>query len=243
MKALRVLLGLILCLVCSCALAVEYPEGTLHRGIEGHKEEVEFLQYQLFYAGYLGDDISEVDGVFGKKTEAAVRQFQKERNIQVTGIVCPNTQIALDAEWENAMEPQGSEDLFEDPFPYCYTEYYANGTRTIVLCSRHMQVHAEAADAVRLAGQNDEQIIEGLQSGITFWMDEMKNLYQSWADLRPEYAQQIAKHQEAFMDYYHAQLGIWNAHFGSPSMAALEKAMEMLAEHCSDLCITLSGAI
>ena len=23
----------------------------------------------------------------------------------------------------------------------------------------------------------------------------------------------------------------------------LEKAMEMLAEHCSDLCITLSGAI
>lgn len=45
------------------------------------------------------------------------------------------------------------------------------------------------------------------------------------------------------MDYYRAQLGIWNAHFGSPSMAAPEKAMEMLAEHCSDLCMILSGAI
>ena len=45
----------------------EYPEGTLYRGITGYRDEVEFLQYQLFYGGYLGDDISEVDGVFGKK--------------------------------------------------------------------------------------------------------------------------------------------------------------------------------
>ena len=85
---------------------VEYPEGTLHRGIYGYTEEIENLQYQLFYAGYLGDDLSVVDGVFGSKTEAAVRQFQKEHGIEVTGIVCPNTQMALDEEWENSMEPQ-----------------------------------------------------------------------------------------------------------------------------------------
>ena len=218
---------------------VEYPEGTLHRGIYGYTEEIEFLQYQLFYAGYLGDDSSVVDGVFGAKTEAAVRQFQKEHGIEVTGIVCPNTQMALDEEWESSMEPQGGE---EDPYPYCYMEYYANGTSSVVLCSWHMQVYTEAAEAVNQAGQNDEQIIEGLQAGITFWMDELKSLYQKWANLRPEYALQIAEHQEAFMNYYRAQLGIWNAHFGSPSMAALEKAMEMLADHCSDLCITLSGA-
>ena len=240
MKTLRILLCLVLCLIYSCALAVEYPEGTLHRGIEGHKDEVEALQYQLFYAGYLGDDISEVDGVFGKKTEAAVRQFQKEHGIEVTGIVCPNTQNALDDEWENMMEPQGGED---DPYPYCYMEYYANGTNSVVLCSRHMQVYAEASEAVNQAGQNDDQIIEGLQTGITFWMEELKSLYQKWENLRPEYAQQITEHQEAFMDYYRAQLAVWNAHFGTPSMAALEKAMNMLAEHCSNLCIILSGAV
>jgi hypothetical protein len=234
---------LVLMLMFTAALAVEYPEGTLFRGIQGHKEEVEFLQYQLFYAGYLGDDISEVDGVFGKKTEAAVRQFQKEHSIDVTGIVCPNTQMALDETWESRMEPQGGEDGYEEPFPYCYMEYYANGTQSVILCSRHMLMYTEAADAVNQAGQTDDQIIEGLQAGITFWMDELKNIYQQWADLRPEYAQQITEHQEAFMDYYRAQLGIWNAHFGSPSMAALEKAQEMLAEHCSDLCIMLSGAI
>jgi len=222
---------------------VEYPEGTLHRGIYGYAEVIEDLQYQLFYAGYLGDDLSVVDGVFGQKTEAAVRQFQKEHDIDVTGIVCPNTQMALDAEWESHMEPQGSEEEYEEPFPYCYTEHYANGTSSVVLCSRHMQVYTEAADAGNQAQENDEQIIEGLQAGITFWMEELKILYQQWADLRPEYALQITEHQEAFMDYYRAQLAVWNAHFGSPSMAALEKAMEMLAEHCSDLCITLSGAI
>ena len=122
-------------------------------------------------------------------------------------------------------------------------EHYANGTQSVVLCSWHIQIHAEAADAVSKAGSTDAEIIEGLQAGITFWMEEMKSIYQKWVDLRPEYAQQITAHQEAFMDYYRAQLGIWNAHFGSPSMAALEKAMEMLAEHCSELCMILSGAI
>ena len=42
---------MLLCLTVSAALAFEYPEGTLHRGITGHAEEVEFLQYQLFYVG------------------------------------------------------------------------------------------------------------------------------------------------------------------------------------------------
>jgi len=106
-----------------------------------------------------------------------------------------------------------------------------------------MQIYAEAADAMSLAGTTDEEIIEGLQTGITLWMEELNSLYQQWAALRPEYAQQITAHQQAFMDYYRAQLGIWNAHFGSPSMAALEKAAEMLAEHCSELCMILSGAI
>jgi hypothetical protein len=106
-----------------------------------------------------------------------------------------------------------------------------------------MQVYTEATHAVYQAGQNDEQIIEGLQTGITFWMEELKSLYQQWEDLCPEYAQQITGHQEAFMDYYRAQLALWHAHFGAPSIDSLERAQNMLAEHCTELCIILSGAI
>ena len=242
MKALRVLLCLILFLVCSCALAFEYPEGTLHRGIEGHKDEVEFLQYQLFYAGYLGDDISEVDGVFGKKTEAAVRQFQKEHNIDVTGIVCPNTQTALDAIWEASMEPQGGEDFAEEAYPYCYIEHYANGTEAVVLCSKHMDIFAQAAEVNDVVGTETEQI-EGLQSGVTIWLEELSRSYELWKQLQPEYAELIDAHQEAFMDYYRAQLAIWNAHYGSPSHVVLNHAQDALAEQCSVLCIILSGVI
>ncbi len=241
-RIIATILSLML-LLMSFAHAADYPEGVLYRGIQGHKEEVEFLQYQLFYAGYLGDDISDVDGIFGKQTEAAVKAYQEDRGFFPDGVAWPEVQAQLNVEWENGMEPQGGEDEYEEPVLYCYVEHYANGTQSVVLCSRHMQIHADASDAVNQAGPTDNAIIEGLQTGITFWMEEMKSLYQLWADLRPEYAQQITAHQEAFMEYYRAQLGIWNAHFGTPSMAALEKAMEMLAEHCSDLCIMLSGAI
>lgn len=242
MKALRVLVCLLLCLVCSAALAFEYPEGTLHRGIEGHKDEVEFLQYQLFYAGYLGDDISEVDGIFGQKTEAAVRQFQKEHGIEVTGIVCPNTQMALDQIWEASMESQGVEDFAEEAYPYCYIEHYANGTEAVVLCSKHMEVFAQAAEVNDVVGTETEQI-EGLQSGVMIWMDELNRSYELWKQLQPEYAELIDAHQEAFMDYYRAQLAIWNAHYGSPSHVVLNHAQDVLAEQCSVLCIILSGAI
>ena len=238
MKALRILLCLSLCLLCSCALAFEYPEGTLHRGIEGHKEEIEFLQYQLFYAGYLGDDISEVDGVFGKKTEAAVRQFQKEHNIEATGIVCPNTQTALDQIWEDSMEPQGG----EEAYPYCYIEHYANGTEGIVLCSKHMEIFAQVAEVNDVVGTEAEQI-EGLQTGVTIWLDELNRSYDLWKQLRPEYAELINNHQDTFMDYYRAQLAIWNAHYGSPSVVVLTHAQDMLSEQCSVLCIIFSGTI
>lgn len=243
MRVLRTLVVCLLILVVPLgSLAVEYPEGTLHRGIYGYTEEIEFLQYQLFYAGYLGDDISEVDGVFGKKTEAAVRQFQKEHNIDVTGIVCPNTQTALDAIWEASMEPQGGEDFAEEAYPYCYTEHYANGTEAVVLCSKHMDVFAQAAAVNDVAGTEAEQI-EGLQSGVTIWMEELSRSYELWKQLRPEYAELIDAHQEAFMDYYRAQLAIWNAHYGSPSHVVLNHAQDALEEQCSVLCIILSGVI
>jgi len=234
------LLVFLLASLLVAATAATYPEGTLYRGIKGHKEQVEFLQYQLFYGGYLGDDIAEVDGVFGKKTEEAVKAFQKAKGLPVTGVVDAATQALLDEDWESGMESQGGED---ESAPHCYVERYANGTCSTVLCSWHMQVYAKAADTLNQAGQDKEQIIEGLQTGITFWMDELKSVYRQWEMLHPEYAQQITGHQEAFMNYYRAQLAVWNAHFGAPSIDALERAQTMLADHCTELCIILGGVL
>ena len=45
------------------------------------------------------------------------------------------------------------------------------------------------------------------------------------------------------VNYYHVQLAIWNAHYGSPSVVVLNHAQNALADQCSMLCIFLSGVI
>lgn len=66
------------------------PKKTLSRGQRG--KEVSELQSELKKQGYT----LEVDGIFGSKTETAVRHFQKENKLRkVDGIVGPETWGAL----------------------------------------------------------------------------------------------------------------------------------------------------
>lgn len=66
---------------------------TVRRGSRG--EDVKYVQQKLKELGY---DIgaSGVDGIFGAKTEAAVRAFQKARGLAQDGVVGPMTYDALD---------------------------------------------------------------------------------------------------------------------------------------------------
>lgn len=66
---------------------------TIKRGSKG--TYVEQLQTILVNLGYdLGSKA--VDGIFGKKTEAAVKKFQKANGLAVDGIVGPKTWTAID---------------------------------------------------------------------------------------------------------------------------------------------------
>jgi peptidoglycan hydrolase-like protein with peptidoglycan-binding domain len=66
---------------------------TLRLGSKG--KDVKYLQELLNYYGYTVS----VDGIFGKKTETAVKQFQKSRKLTVDGIVGPKTWNALLADY------------------------------------------------------------------------------------------------------------------------------------------------
>ena len=66
--------------------------GTLRQGDSGN--EVKTLQQKLIQMGYLKD---RADGIFGKKTEAAVTAFQKANNLKADGIVGSKTQAKLDS--------------------------------------------------------------------------------------------------------------------------------------------------
>ena len=65
------------------------PWPLVRRGDQQHP--VQTLQYLLRARGHT----VAVDGIFGPKTESAVRAFQQEKNLSVDGILGPNTWSAL----------------------------------------------------------------------------------------------------------------------------------------------------
>jgi peptidoglycan hydrolase-like protein with peptidoglycan-binding domain len=65
------------------------PWPLVRRGHQNHPTKT--LQYLLRQRGHQVD----VDGIFGPKTDAAVRAFQRSKNLIVDGIVGPNTWTAL----------------------------------------------------------------------------------------------------------------------------------------------------
>ena len=65
---------------------------TIKKGSTGNP--VRRAQKRLTLGGY---DTGGVDGIFGAKTETAVKRFQKDRGLTQDGIVGPNTWNEIDA--------------------------------------------------------------------------------------------------------------------------------------------------
>jgi zinc D-Ala-D-Ala carboxypeptidase len=69
----------------------------LRKGQYSGEPPVERLQFMLNFVK--GADDLDVDGIFGPKTEAAVRDFQQNANLAVDGIVGTQTWTALLRQW------------------------------------------------------------------------------------------------------------------------------------------------
>ena len=79
---------LVLAVCCSAASALQ--ASTLHNGSRG--DSVRILQQALITLGYLS---GKADGIFGNKTEQAVRAFQASRKLTVDGLAGKKTQSLL----------------------------------------------------------------------------------------------------------------------------------------------------
>ena len=78
----------------------------LKRGSRGH--DVEIIQQQLNELGY---DCGAADGIFGAKTDAAVRRFQADNNLTIDGVVGPTTRRLLDGKTAKPDIPPGDNPL------------------------------------------------------------------------------------------------------------------------------------
>ncbi len=98
--------------VLSLALLVSvhaFASPTLQNGSHGH--DVLLLQQKLTEIGY---SLGKADGVFGKSTEQAVAQFQRDQKIRVTGVVNAATWRALKTAkkrpWGSDVQPPAKTD-------------------------------------------------------------------------------------------------------------------------------------
>ena len=82
---------------------------TIKRGSRG--DDVERLQTMLNNAGYSLD----VDGIFGEKTQSAVRQYQRNQGLDVDGIVGTNTWGALTGGGSGSGSTSGVVDVTQPP--------------------------------------------------------------------------------------------------------------------------------
>ena len=64
-------------------------------------DDVREIQEKLIALGYLD---GKADGIFGPKTEGAVLAYQKDRNLDETGMVGTGISIALAQDAEEALE-------------------------------------------------------------------------------------------------------------------------------------------
>ena len=69
----------------------------LRKGQHAGEPPVERLQFMLNFVKGVED--LDVDGIFGPKTEAAVRDFQQNENLSADGIVGKQTWTALLRRW------------------------------------------------------------------------------------------------------------------------------------------------
>lgn len=219
-----------------------YPEGTLYKNIKNKKNEVKELQQLLTDLGFLND---KVDGIFGSKTEKAVKACQKEYGLTVDGIAWPQTIHVLGVAWDAAFgEPEEPVESGAAFAPFCTLLTLEDETEVWDTCEVHSEIFMHAADALP-EGASEAEI---LSAYVAAWQLELDRLYQLWLENCAAADQpMVINHKTMFQGYLNSQQMLWNSRYGEGSVQALELVNGMLMEQCYTLCslvtsVHLSGA-
>ena len=120
-----------------------YPQGTLYKGITGREKDVAALLDALYVFGY---DVN-TDGFYSEKTMAAVKAFQKDLGLEVTGIAYPETLNALDVRIDSPFSTvTHAGDLIRESSDKCCMAHYewTPEAEFIIPCDKHADMVAIA---------------------------------------------------------------------------------------------------
>ena len=222
------------CIECGDAQTENYfPDGTLTRGSKG--EAVRSLQQMLLDLGILRDV---ADGVFGAKTELAVKDYQTTAGFNSDGIAWPQTLAQLTLDWQTAMGYASAPSIPEPsetaaPRTVCGFYQDENGAAYIQHCTYHQGIIDIAATLLASADQSNS--LRAQKQIRTLWETELDSLYSEWLQRAPVEAQgAIIAAQATYMNYLAVQETVLQQQCDEET-AALQINAE-LARQCAPLC-------
>ena len=218
-----------------------YPDGTLTRGSKG--EAVRSLQQMLLDLGRLRDV---ADGVFGAKTESAVKSYQTTVGFNSDGIAWPQTLAQLTLDWQAAMgiapvetpAPEPEPSAPDAPLSGCGILMDENGAEHIQYCDYHQEIADMAASLLARAGETNA--LRAQKQIRAMWQTELEGLYGEWLQGVPAQEQgAIIAAQATFMNYLSVQETALERRYGDKtSFRQINAALE---RQCATLCNMLRG--
>ena len=234
----RKTLGLLAALL-ALMLAPGLASAQLRRGDSG--AQVAELQQMLLGTGWL---FEEPDGVFGRRTEQAVRQYESHAGMKADGIAdeamleaLRSDYLLLTGELPEGMAAQ------DTALPLCSHHTEQNGSSVTVYCPAHAALY-ERASALMADGSAQKA-----RQACALWRDEIGRLYDDWLACTDESQHEaITRARSLFLSAADAQEQAIEGYYGTfqvnPGDAAPCAAQElMLRDHAAWLCALITGAL
>lgn len=223
----------LLCLLPACSLA-------LRRGDKS--EDVRSLQQMLFETGWL---FEEPDGIFGRNTENAVRDYERFAGLPVDGVADEAILEALTESWvqrmvETGQLTAGEGALADGRYPAFCTHDVTDGVSLTEYCATHDALYTQA-QALIASGEAEQ--------AVQLWCAEIERLYGLWLDRTDDSQHEaIAATQDSFIAMTDAQLSAIRGYYATfqlvPEESEVQCALEIqLREHAAWLCALISGAL
>lgn len=230
--------GMLVFLLLMLIMPLSGAAAELERGSRG--DEVKRLQQMLIDTGFLHDA---ADGVFGKKTQAAVEAYQLYCGMEKNGVADEGVLNDLEILWQMVMgiesEPGAPVDDADYP-PFC--SLTPDGSWHAEYCARHIRQYPAA---IQLSASNPPDELERLLAEriASFWYESICTMYAEWAGwLGHAEGNAAGEQRDIFLAALDENTAMWNEQAAPGSNDAALDRMMWLDSVGVKLCFDLYGA-